>query len=1136
MANLQDFSEILKLLQSPENDVRNHAETAYEAIEPSQTLSLLLQTIDAESVPTEIRIFAAVLARRLLSSRFEAYTNLPEEAKVAFKSQLLLLMQKNQEEELRRKICDIACQLVNDLMADKTTQEWPELLQFMIQCSASEDMALLAFSFYILRRVPGIFADKLKEHFDVLTQMLSRGLSEQNPKVMEAVLIAIGCFLESTPEEEIVQALKPIVPKFLQAIAAFAQHDPENEEPLKALVQIADSMPKFLRAHLKETLDLCYQILINRVLDDSIRNLALEVMVTLAENTPAAVRKAAGDLVAPLVDFLLNMMCDLEDDPEWATLDTMDDEDEATNAVTAELALDRISCALGGKTVLSKITAKVPEMLSSPDWKHRHAGLMAVSACGEGCQKQMEDLLPAILQAIVPRLGDDHPRVRYAACNTLGQMAVDFAPKLQKAHHATIIPALMHVMSDSCARVQAIACAAIVNFCEKAPKIIFRQYLDPMITKLEQVMSSKFQQIQTGQGRMVLEQILTTVSSVADASEEEFVPYYDRFMPVLKYIMEQAVHPDYRMLRGKTIECISLIGLAVGKERFMQDAGPIIELLFKAQQQSSSAGDQPTGEETMQSDDPQLCFMIGAWARICKLMGPDFLPYLPMVMPQVLKTASIKPDVCVVDDDQADNVDEDENWQVVKVNDNQNFAIRTSGLEDKSTACSMLLCYARELKQDFAPYVEQVLEIMLPTLKFYFYDEVRDASAEIMPYLLDSIKPGNAASVPQVWARIFKGLMEAINNEPEREVLADQLQALAGCILVLGDMACHEDGRPNVLSSQQLTEILHLLDRLFHEHFEKANERLARRNDEDYDELEEERLMTEKDDDEFVLCNMYELMNAIFSTYKVHAVEYFKSIMVHCVQLLKPDRPWSDLQWGLAFWGDLVEFGGSYAWQFKDYYLQIFATSLSHEEPGVRQNSVSNIGNIAMHGPVDALPFLTEIVPHVIRMIESPNSRNEDNNKATENAISCLTKMMKYKPECLHQAQLGCSMEQFLSKWVQWLPIWEDDMETEHVYKQLCDLVESNNPHILGENNSNIPHIVGAIAQVISAEGITPKTGLEDLFGNPIKQKNPGEKSVWDRCVGLLRQVLSNQDILQACLPQLTSEQQKALESALKAA
>jgi len=38
-------------------------------------------------------------------------------------------------------------------------------------------------------------------------------------------------------------------------------------------------------------------------------------------------------------------------------------------------------------------------------------------------------------------------------------------------------------------------------------------------------------------------------------------------MPQLKYLFKNSITPDYRMLRAKTIECISIIGLAVGKEK-----------------------------------------------------------------------------------------------------------------------------------------------------------------------------------------------------------------------------------------------------------------------------------------------------------------------------------------------------------------------------------------------------------------------------------------------------------------------------------------------------------------------------------------------------------------------------------------
>ena len=62
-----------------------------------------------------------------------------------------------------------------------------------------------------------------------------------------------------------------------------------------------------------------------------------------------------------------------------------------------------------------------------------------------------------------------------------------------------------------------------------------------------------------------------------------------------------------------------------------------MEMLLKTQ----------TGEQEMTDDDPQMSYMISAWARICKILGPRFAPYLPVVMPTIMKTANLKPEVSI---------------------------------------------------------------------------------------------------------------------------------------------------------------------------------------------------------------------------------------------------------------------------------------------------------------------------------------------------------------------------------------------------------------------------------------------------------------------------------------------------------
>lgn len=52
--------------------------------------------------------------------------------------------------------------------------------------------------------------------------------------------------------------------------------------------------------------------------------------------------------------------------------------------------------------------------------------------------------------------------------------------------------------------------------------------------------------------------------------------------------------------------------------------------------------------ENLGNDDPQIAYLIGAWTRICKILGKDFEQYLPIVMGPVLKAAAFKPEVTVL--------------------------------------------------------------------------------------------------------------------------------------------------------------------------------------------------------------------------------------------------------------------------------------------------------------------------------------------------------------------------------------------------------------------------------------------------------------------------------------------------------
>ena len=187
-------------------------------------------------------------------------------------------------------------------------------------------------------------------------------------------------------------------------------------------------------------------------------------------------------------------------------------------------------------------------------------------------------------------------------------------------------------------------------------------YLDALMNKLLQMLQ--------GGHRMVQESALTALASVADNAQTAFAKYYSTVLPFLKQILVGAAGKEHRMLRAKAMECISLVGMAVGKEQFAPDAREVMDLLMQLQ-----AGG-------FEDDDTTASYMQQAWTRLCKCLGRDFIQYLQVVMPPLLKSAQLKPDVQVTDAEDAGEEEEEDDVEVIAVGDKR-ISIRTSVLEER---------------------------------------------------------------------------------------------------------------------------------------------------------------------------------------------------------------------------------------------------------------------------------------------------------------------------------------------------------------------------------------------------------------------------------------------------------------------
>lgn len=114
------------------------------------------------------------------------------------------------------------------------------------------------------------------------------------------------------------------------------------------------------------------------------------------------------------------------------------------------------------------------------------------------------------------------------------------------------------------------------------------------------------------------------------------------------------------------------------------------------------------------------------------------------------------------------------------------------------------------------------------------------------------------------------------------------------------------------------------------------------------------------------------------------------------------------------------------------------------------------------------------------------------------------------------------------------LPVTEDDEEAPHIYGYLCDLIQSNHPIVLGNNNSNLPRIVALIGDAFYhgvIQIITPTNENIDNMRLDFVQRN---NDVAGRMLNIVKQIQSNVDVFNACIQMINDQQKSALEEAMK--
>ncbi len=471
-----------------------------------------------------------------------------------------------------------------------------------------------------------------------------------------------------------------------------------------------------------------------------------------------------------------------------------DDAEEGCTAV-AEAAIYRLMGALGGKAVLPLAMKLVPQWLGAPEWPRRRASLVVVAALVDYAPKQIKasfahmfktavdfsqvrsstDRLsaPCLICMDIERLTgffwlslrlvfchtarrldlpthlyklththapqDAHPRVAAEALHLLNLLQAKFPELVAQGttHFAAALPALgtaiLNEDGSRPARLRGIAVATLSGLLanERVSQEHLSGLADPLLSALATCLQPGAVPAE------VQEATLEAVAAIATVDQAEFAEkHYAGFMPGLKGILASAsahAQGNAGALRDRAIECVGVVGAAVGRQLFAADAVAVMDLLV-GQLQSV----QP-GEVSFERMGP-------ATGTVAQALGEGFMRYLPVLVPLLGRTTQLDVGFSMEDaaDEEEDGVLASDGARQSAVLDvrgvgKKRITLNTYAVLEKAAALDTLDRYARVLGWRFAEHAEALPEVLLPLLQFQFSEAVRTSAALCLASTFDSL-------------------------------------------------------------------------------------------------------------------------------------------------------------------------------------------------------------------------------------------------------------------------------------------------------------------------------------------------------------------------------------------------------------
>lgn len=1020
---MEAMEAILSNLLSAEN-VQKATIELNEALKRPETINILCE-VSTRSTQAQLRQYSAVVLRKRLM-KLRNWNMVPPDQQEMIKNGLLQAIIAEPEKSVRTAISQVVGSLINHEFPKKN--QWSsDVLKFIFDSVQSSDARINEIGSEAFAIFTETAPDQFVPHIESIGMFVSQAMmsAEQtnnmaNPVIFNLIMAMshlVPFIVGNNAGEHIYSAAVPSVVKLL---SAHVNDDEKFIDSFDILENLADHAPKLLTNHIKLLIEFCIEVSRNQNIDDGNRVKAITFIGWLVRIKKKVILKQK--LVEPIIATLFELMALPSDDSGDDTEEYFGSNEVTTPMNCATQTLDVLALNIPPKNLIPPLLQLLePALHASNDPLKKKAAYLSIAVIAEGCSSTIcKKYLRPLLDCIKTGITDPNAIIRNSSLFALGQFSEHLQPEISQFSEE-ILPILFDYLQLLSNQIRSggkepqhfgRVFYAVETFCENLEDAIV-PHLPTLMERLSECMTPT-------NSVNLREQALSCLSATANAAKSNLLPYFPQLIEGLRMYLVKSEDEDICTLRPAAIDTLAALARTIGNENFIPLANDTMQLGLALI------------EDKNDPDLKRSCYNL--FAAMALVLHEEIGSVLERIVTSMIDSVKSTESIVLSNgkdseeiEDSQENEDQEfdiENSDGEDDEDEELLGIENSYMEEKEEAIIALKELAEHTGAAFAPYIKVSFEEIFKLLP-YPNEDIRQSSVEALCQFVCSLyKLQNYEGVKHTMLILVPKLSEIIHTDEERIVVMAALESFNNILEELGAAAVEVEGHKDAIFSC-IFDVLH----------GKVTCQFDEPEEDEDEESEYDIAILESAGE--ILPKFGKAMNSQeFYAYFGRVFPFFAGK----IQKTKDKDEMTQSQRAMAV-GVVSEcFAplGEFSSQYFDPLLPLLVELLNDQnDEEVRNNAVYGIGELCMHSGQTSFKAYPQILAALSSLVAK-----ESHGGILDNICGTLARLIILNSSLV-------PLKDVLPVFISYLPLRQDYVENEHVFKSLELLYRQGNEVLL---------------------------------------------------------------------------------------